>query len=79
MEVLKESRSGNINKKGLQKNKSPKRDLRGAPTKLLGVVSLTGKHKSALASSASSLQRPCLTRRNSLERTFSYIFLRRVS
>jgi len=40
MGVLKESRLGNINKKGLLKNKSPKEDLRGAITKLLRVISL---------------------------------------
>jgi len=42
MGVLEESRSGSINKKGSPKNKSPKGDLRGAITKLLGVVSLAG-------------------------------------
>jgi len=42
MEVLKESRLDNINKKGSPKNKSPKGDLRGAIAKLLKVVSLIG-------------------------------------
>jgi len=43
MGVLKESRSGNINKEGLLKNKLPKGDLRGAITELLRVVSLAGR------------------------------------
>jgi len=43
MGVLKESRSGNINKKGLLKNESPKGDLRGAITELLRVISLVGE------------------------------------
>jgi len=38
---LEESRLGNIDKEGLQKNKLPKGDLRGAIAKLLKVVSLT--------------------------------------
>jgi len=42
MGVLKESRLGNINKKGLLKNKLPKGDLRGAIAELLRVVSLAG-------------------------------------
>jgi len=42
MGVLKESRLGNINKKGLLKNELPKGDLRGAIAKLLRVVSLIG-------------------------------------
>jgi len=43
MGVLKESRSGNINKEGLPKNKLPKGDPRGAITKLLRVISLVGE------------------------------------
>jgi len=43
MGVLEERRLGNINKKGLLKNKSPKGDLRGAIAKLLKVVSLIGE------------------------------------
>jgi len=39
---LEESRLGNINKEGLPKNELPKGDLKGAITKLLGVVSLVG-------------------------------------
>jgi len=42
MGVLEESRLGNINKEGSLKNELPKGDLRGAITKLLGVISLTG-------------------------------------
>ena len=37
---MEESRLGNINKKGLPKNESPKGDPRGAIAKLLRVISL---------------------------------------
>jgi len=43
MEVLEESRLGNINKEELLKNKSPKGDLRGAIAELLRVVFLIGE------------------------------------
>ena len=40
IEVLEENGLGNINKEELPKNKPPKGDLRGAPAKVFGVVSL---------------------------------------
>jgi len=56
MGVLKESRSGNINKEGLPKKELPKGDLRGAIAKLLKVVSLIGEKPILLLP---SLDRPC--------------------
>jgi len=56
MGVLKESRSGNINKEGSPKNKSPKGDPRGAITELLRVVSLAGGKPVLLLP---SLDKPC--------------------
>jgi len=53
---LEESRSGNINKEGSLKNKSPKGDLRGAITELLGVVSFVGGKPVLLLP---SLDKPC--------------------
>ena len=46
--VLEENRLGNINKEELPKNKLPKGDLRGAPTNVFGVVSLSIRKESAL-------------------------------
>jgi len=40
MEVLEEKGLGNIIKKGLLKNKLPKRDLKGVATKVFRVISL---------------------------------------
>ena len=40
---MEESRSGNINKEELLKNKSPKGDPRGAIAELLRVISLVGR------------------------------------
>jgi len=56
MGVLKESRSGNINKEGLLKKELPKGDLRGAIAKLLRVVSLAGGKPVLLLP---SLDKPC--------------------
>ena len=46
--VLEENRLGSINKEGLLKNKSPKGDLKGAPAKVFGVVSLSIRRESIL-------------------------------
>jgi len=56
MGVLEESRSGNINKEGLLKNKSPKGDLRGVIAELLRVISLIGGKPVLLLP---SLLKPC--------------------
>ena len=44
--VLEENRLGNINKKGLLKNKPPKEDLREAIAELLRVISLSIRRES---------------------------------
>ena len=62
--MLKENRLGSINKEELLKNKLPKRDLRGAATKLFRVISLTTREESLLALSTLSLRRPYLAKYN---------------
>ena len=71
---MEENRLGSINKEGLLKNKLPKGDLRGTPSKVFRAVSLSIKGESILLLLSS--YKPYSISLYSLKQTFLQPFLR---